>query len=83
MATQELSRDATHHIETVMGYLGFQYATGKRCPNYQTPGDWKGSITLSLENVGLCVTVSEMKWGRAKQIIGNLLTNFNHANHFP
>ena len=32
VAKQELSRDTTHHIETVMDYLGLQDATGKRCP---------------------------------------------------
>ena len=72
-ATKKLSRDVTHCVETVMGYLGLQDATRKRCPNSQTLGDWTGSINLSLENVGLCVTVSENKWSRSKEIIGDLL----------
>ena len=66
-----------------MGYLGFQYATRKWRPNYQIHMEWTGYITLSMENVGLCVTVSENKWGRAKEIIGDLLENFHHANNFP
>ena len=80
-STQKLSRDATHHIGTVMGYLGLQDATRKRRPNSQTTREWTGSITLSLENVGLCVTVSEKKWGRAKEIIGNMLAKFNHSDY--
>ena len=66
-----------------MGYLGLQYATRKRRPNSQTPGEWTVSITLSLEKVGLCVTVSENKLGIAKEIICNLLENFKDSDHFP
>ena len=81
VATQKLSRDATRRIETVMGYLGLQDATRKRHPKSQTPGEWTGSITLLPENAGLCVTLSERKWGRAKEIICDLLEQFNHADH--
>ena len=72
-ATQKLARDATHCVETVMGYLGLQGATRKRSPKSQTPEEWTGYITLSLENSGLFVTVSERKWGRTKEIICDLL----------
>ena len=66
-----------------MGYLGLQDATRNQHPNYQIPGEWTGSITLSLENVGLFVTVSVRKWGRSKEIICDLLSNFNDSNNFP
>ena len=65
-ATQTLSRDVIHRIKTVMGYLGLQDATRKGRPNSQTPGEWTGSITFSLENISPCVTLSEKKWGRPK-----------------
>ena len=83
LVTQKLSRYATHLVEIVMGYLVLQEATKKRRPKYQTPGEWTSSITFSLEKVGMCVTVSEKKWGRYNEIIGNLLANLNHADHFP
>ena len=63
--------------------LGCRTQLESGAPNHQTPGEWTGSITLSLENVGLCVTVSEIKWNKSKEIIGNLLAKFNHVNHFP
>ena len=66
-----------------MGYLGSQDATRKRRPKSQTTGEWTGYITLFLENFGLCVTVSEKKWGRDKEIIVNMLAKFNHPDHFP
>ena len=47
-ATQKLARDATHRIETVVGYLGFQDATRKWIPNSKTPSYCTGSTTLSL-----------------------------------
>ena len=82
-ATQNLVRDDTHRVETVLGYLGLQGATRKRIPNPQTPGKWKGFTTLALDNVGLFVTVSERKWDRAKEIIRNLLEKSNDPDHFP
>ena len=65
-----------------MGYLGLQDATRKRRPNSQTPWERTGSITLLLENVGLCGTVSEKKWLRAKEITCNMLEEFNYADHY-
>ena len=65
-ATQKLSSYATHSIETVVVCLGLQDETRKQCPNFQSPGDWTGYMTLLLENAGLCVTVSKKKWVRAK-----------------
>ena len=65
-----------------MGYLGLQGATRKRRPNPQTPGEWTGYITFSLENAGLFVTVSERKLGRTKEIICDLLEKFNEFDHF-
>ena len=63
-ATQSLAKEATHQVETTMGYLDLQDDTRKRRPIYQTPGGWTGSITISLEGVGLFVTVSEKKWNK-------------------
>ena len=82
-ATQKLVRDVTRCVEIVMGYLGLQYATRNLRPNSQTPGEWTGYINLYLENISLFVTVSEMKWCRAKEIICDLLENFNYRDHFP
>ena len=65
-----------------MSYLGLQDATRKRRPNSQTPWERTGSITLLLENVGLCGTVSEKKWLRAKEITCNMLAEFNYADHY-
>ena len=52
-----------------MGYLCLQDAAQKRRPTSQTPGEWTGSINLSLEGVVLFVTDSEKKWNKAKEII--------------
>ena len=82
-STKKLSRDATHRIDTVMGYLGLQDATRKRRPNSQTLGECTGSITFFLENVVLCVTVSKKKWVKAKEIIYDILAKFNHSDHLP
>ena len=68
-AKKKLSRDVNHRIETVMGYLGLQDTTRERIPNYQTYGEWTGSITLLLEKFGLCVTISEKKWNISKETI--------------
>ena len=51
---------------TALGYLGLQDATRNQLLVSQTLGGWTGSITLSLEVVGLLVTVSEKKWNKAK-----------------
>ena len=80
-ATQKLARDATHCVDTVMGYLGLQEATRKRSTNSQTTGEWTGYITLSLENVGLFVTMSERNWGRDEEIIYDMLEKFNDRIH--
>ena len=61
-----------------MVYLGLQEDTRKRRPNYQMPGEWIGYITLLLKNVGLFITVYKRKWGRAKEIICDLLSKFNN-----
>ena len=65
-----------------MVYQGLQDANRKRIPNHQTPGEWKGYNTLSLGKTDLFVTVSERNWGRAKEIICNMLENFNDSDHF-
>ena len=80
-APQKLARYPNHRIETVMCYLGLHDATKKRRSNYKKPGEWTGSITLDLENVGLYVAISEKKWGRAKETICNLLEKFNDDDH--
>ena len=64
------TRAATHRLETTMAYLGIQDATRKRRKITQTPGEWTGSIFfLSVEEVGVFVTVSKRKWDRAQTII--------------
>ena len=65
-ATQSLANEATHQVETIMGYLGLQDTTRKLRPIYQTPGEWTGSITILLEGVGLFITISEKKWNKEK-----------------
>ena len=40
-------------------------------------------MTLLLGNVGLCVTVSEKKWDRKKEIRFDLLAKFKHADNLP
>ena len=47
-ATESLAKEANHQVETTVGYLGLHDATRNRRPIYQTPGEWTGSITLSL-----------------------------------
>ena len=63
--------------------LGLQDTTRKQRPNYQTPGEWTGSMKVLLENTGLCVNLSEKKWGRVTESICNMLAKFNHADNFP
>ena len=66
---EALTKRATHKLETTMSYLGIQDATRKRRKISQRPGEWTGSIVLSIKDVGLFVTVSEKKWKRAKEIL--------------
>jgi hypothetical protein len=63
---------ATHRLETRMGYLGIQDATRKRRRVTQRPGEWTGSIIIPVEDVGLFVTVSKKKWQKARDILGRL-----------
>ena len=65
-ATQSLAKEATHQVETNMEFLGLQDDTRNWSSISQTSGECTGSITLSLECVGLFVTVSEKKWNKAK-----------------
>ena len=55
---QSLAKESTHQVETNMGYLCLKDDTRKRYTISQTPGEWNVSITLSIEGVGLFVTVS-------------------------
>ena len=57
-ATQLLAKEDTHQVETTMGYLGLQDATRNWRPISQTQGEWTGYIAISLEVIGLFVTVS-------------------------
>ena len=66
-----------------MGYLGLQDATSKWRPISQTPGKCTGSITLSLEGVGLFVAVSETKWNKAKEMIAGFLSQFYSSTFRP
>ena len=66
---ESLTKRATHKLETSMSYLGIQDATRKRRKISKRPGEWTGSIVLSIKDVGLFVTVSQKKWNRAKEIL--------------
>ena len=67
--TPLLTKAATHKLETTMAYLGIQDATRKRRRISQTPGEWTGSIVLSVKDIGVFVTVSQKKWDRARSIV--------------
>ena len=83
-ATEQACRNATHRVETMMGYLvGLQDATRKRRPESQSPGEWTGSISRAIEGVGLFVTVSPKKWTKAKNHIAWLLEHFKSPSHLP
>ena len=60
---------ATHRLETRMGYLGIQDATRKRRKVTQRPGEWTGSIVTAVEDVGLFVTVTKIKWSKVQNIL--------------
>ena len=62
-----------------MDYLGLKDTKRKWRPISQTLGDWAGSITISLEGVGLFVTASEKKWNKSKYIIGEFLSYFDSS----
>ena len=64
-----LTKQATHRLETTMSYLGVQDATRKRRKVTKRPGEWTGSILITVTDVGLFVTISQKKWDRAKTII--------------
>ena len=66
---EELTKRATHRLETTMSYLGIQDATRKRRKVTKRPGEWTGSILLTVDEVRLFVTVSPQKWDRARQLI--------------
>ena len=66
---EDLTRQATHKLETTMAYLGIQDATRKRRKVTKRPGEWTGSILLTVDEVGLFATVSQQKWDRAKSIV--------------
>ena len=66
---EKLTKLATHRLKTTMSYLGIQDATRKRRKVTKCPGEWTGSILLTVEDVGLFVTISQKKWDRARLII--------------
>ena len=82
-ATQSLDKEATHQVDTNMGYLGLNYDTRKQCSIYQTPWGCNGYITISLEGVVLFVTVLEKKWNKAKYIIAKSLSHFFSSTARP
>ena len=74
--SEATTKRATHKLETTMSYLGIQDATRKRRKISQRPGEWTGSITISIKDVGLFVTVSQNKWERAKEILDRWKSKF-------
>ena len=81
--TRELVTQATHQMETRMAYLGLQDATRKRRPISRTPGEWTGSISVAIPDVGLFVTVSQKKWDKAKSILTDLAKQFETSGPCP
>ena len=71
--TRKIVHSATHREETMMTYLGLQDAVWKWRAISQQPDEWTGSITISLEVIGLFVTVSQSKWDRTRRILQSLL----------
>ena len=80
---ESLTKAATHRLETTMSYLGIQDATRKRRRITQTPGEWTGSIVVSVEDVGVFVTVSRKKWERAKTIINKWFNILSGSEELP
>ena len=78
--TFKATREATHQLETTMAYLGVQDATRKRRQITQTPGEWTGSIVLSVQDIGVFVTVSKKKWMRAQEIVTRWFEQFTLAS---
>ena len=76
--TRELTKAATHQVETRMSYLGLQDATRKRRPITQQPGEWTGSVSLTVPGVGVFVTVSQSKWDKAKGLLHELAAQFEN-----
>ena len=66
-----------------MGYIGLQDSINKRRPFYQTPGEWTGYINLSLEGVGIFVTVSYNKCNKTKEMIAIFLSQFGSSTAWP
>ena len=81
--TKDTTKAATHRLESTMSYLGIQDATRKRRAITQTPGEWTGSIVLSVKDVGVFVTVSKKKWNRARDIIIKWSTTINESEELP
>ena len=78
--TRDLTKQATHRLETTMSYLGIQDATRKRRDITQRPGKWTGSIVLSVADKGLFVTVSQKKWDKASGIIQRWKSKFDDVD---
>ena len=81
--TMDLLQRATHQIESRMAYLGLQDATRKRRPASQTPGEWTGTITVSRPGIGLFVTVSQVKWDKAKLHLAWIMAHFDNGVSNP
>ena len=62
-----------------MGYLLLQDATKKWRHISQTRGECTVSITLSIEGVGLFVTVPEKKRNKEKYMISKCLSQFDYS----
>ena len=75
-ATAKLCKEATHQIETLMAYLGLQDATRKKRPGAQAPGEWTGTIARAVPNVGLFVTISQVKWDKGKAYLSAIWEAF-------
>lgn len=56
----------THHVASLLNYLGEQDAARKRGSASQQPGAWAGSVIESKKAEGLFVTISQEKWVKVR-----------------
>ena len=50
-SNESLAKQATHKLEITMSFLGIQDATRKRRKVTQRPGEWTGSIILTVKDL--------------------------------
>jgi hypothetical protein len=66
-ASEELCKQATKRIASVVNYLGMQDAPRKRRIPSKNPGAWAGSL-VSTDETGVHSSISEERWAKTKSI---------------